>query len=126
MESRKPTMGDIDGGETSESSTTTERDRQEDGNSDLGPLGVQLEELFTAVMTATDSDGRVLNTVFQLLPSKKSYPDYYEVIENPIDLKMIATRIQQGSQAYIQSIFSTAAMVSQFNKKCKNFIFDYL
>jgi protein polybromo-1 len=88
----------MDGDETSESSTTTEKDRQDDSGSDLGPLGVQLEELFTAIMTATDSDGRVLNTVFQLLPSKKSYPEYYEVIESPIDLKMIATKIQSGEK----------------------------
>jgi len=100
VESRKPTVGEIDGGETSESSTTTERDRQDESGADLGPLGAQLEELFSAIMTATDPDGRILNTVFQLLPSKKSYPDYYEVIESPIDLKMIATRIQQGNTIF--------------------------
>nr|CAD7398151.1 unnamed protein product [Timema cristinae] len=56
----------------------------------------QYEELFTAVMMATDPDNRSLHTVFQLLPSKKRYPEYYEVIENPVDLKMIATKIQQN------------------------------
>ncbi|XP_069679864.1 protein polybromo-1 isoform X4 [Periplaneta americana] len=54
------------------------------------------EDLFTAVMMATDQDNRPLHTVFQLLPSKKRYPEYYEVIENPVDLKMIATKIQQS------------------------------
>lgn len=31
----------------------------------------QMEELFTAVMQATDGDKRQLNTAFMLLPSKK-------------------------------------------------------
>ncbi|XP_018906134.2 protein polybromo-1 isoform X2 [Bemisia tabaci] len=55
------------------------------------------EDLFTAVMTATDGDtNRPLHLVFQLLPSKKRYPKYYEVIDNPIDLRMIARKIQEG------------------------------
>ncbi|PNF18061.1 Protein polybromo-1 [Cryptotermes secundus] len=54
------------------------------------------EDLFTAVMMATDQDNRPLHTVFQLLPSKKRYPEYYDVIDNPVDLKMIATKIQQN------------------------------
>lgn len=56
------------------------------------------EELFAAVMTATDPiDNRILCTEFQLLPSKKLYPDYYDVIEHPIDLKFIATKIQTSA-----------------------------
>lgn len=54
------------------------------------------EELFAAVMHATSSDGRLLHTAFQLLPSKKLYPDYYQVIDMPIDLKQIAIKIQSN------------------------------
>lgn len=57
----------------------------------------QLEDLFTAIINAKDVDDRPLHTVFQLLPSRKKYPSYYEVTENPIDLKMIAMKIQQGN-----------------------------
>lgn len=53
------------------------------------------EELFTAVMTAVDIDNRTVHSAFQLLPSKKKYPEYYNVIDNPIDLKMIASKIQK-------------------------------
>lgn len=56
----------------------------------------QFEELFSAVMSATSGDGRLLHSPFQLLPSRKSYPDYYQVIENPIDLKQIAVKIQSN------------------------------
>lgn len=76
---------DIDLAEdTSESSTNP------DDDSNL------LEDLFTAVMMATDADNRPLHTQFQLLPSKKKYPEYYDVIETPIDLKIIATKIQNA------------------------------
>lgn len=37
------------------------------------------EELFASVMTAVDIDDRPLHTMFQLLPSKKLYPEYYQV-----------------------------------------------
>ncbi|XP_070490387.1 protein polybromo-1 isoform X4 [Chironomus tepperi] len=56
------------------------------------------EELFAAIMTATDpADDRSLHTMFQLLPSKKHYPDYYAVIDHPIDLKFIANKIQTNA-----------------------------
>lgn len=56
-----------------------------------------LEELFAAVMTASDDSGRSVSQIFQLLPSKDEYPDYYEYIKEPIDLKMIGTKICNGS-----------------------------
>ena len=95
LESRKPApVGDD--GETSESSSTnTEKDRQDDETHNT--LSMQLEDLFSAVMVATDVDARPLHTDFQLLPSKRAYPDYYQVTEHPIDLKIIATKIQSGS-----------------------------
>lgn len=52
------------------------------------------EELFSAVMKAKDDNNKPLYTHFQLLPSKKKYPEYYEVIEQPIDLKYIAQKLQ--------------------------------
>jgi protein polybromo-1 len=81
------------------------------------------EDLFTAVMMAQDSDGRSLHTAFQLLPSKKveylvvvvhgnecnkfllqSYPEYYELIDSPIDLKVIAMRIQSNQYASLTDL----------------------
>lgn len=65
---------------------------KEDDNNDI------YEELFASVMTATDPfDSRPLHTEFQLLPSKRHYPDYYDVIEHPIDLKFIAKKIQTNA-----------------------------
>lgn len=55
------------------------------------------EELFASVMTATDESSRPLNLMFQVLPSQREYPDYYQIIEHPIDLKYIATKIQTNA-----------------------------
>lgn len=72
------------------------------------------EELFASVMTATDESSRPLNLMFQLLPSKREYPDYYDIIEHPIDLKFIATKIQ--TNAYI----SLAEMEKDLLQMTKN------
>jgi len=55
-----------------------------------------LEEYLGVVMTAVDSTDpeRSLSTVFQLLPSKRRYPEYYKVTSAPMDLKNIAMKIQ--------------------------------
>ncbi|XP_064474413.1 protein polybromo-1-like isoform X2 [Ornithodoros turicata] len=55
------------------------------------------EELFTSVMTAADAEGRCISSMFQLLPSRTLYPEYYKIITEPIDLKLIATKIQDSA-----------------------------
>lgn len=74
------------------------RDDDTDGD-DLDPY----EELFNAVMTATD-ENRELHRMFQLLPSKKLYPDYYDVIDHPIDLKCIAVKIQTNAYSSLNDM----------------------
>ncbi|XP_020708055.1 protein polybromo-1 isoform X4 [Athalia rosae] len=87
---RKVTTRQDDAEDTSESSTNPDEESMQ-----------PYEDLFAAVMTATDpqDNNRPLNTPFQLRPSKKLYPEYYEVIENPVDLKTVARRIQEGAYA---------------------------
>lgn len=62
------------------------------------------EEFFSTVMTATDSDNRPMHTSFQLLPSKRKYPEYYEVIELPIDLRTIASKIQNNEYSSLAEL----------------------
>lgn len=59
------------------------------------------EELFSAVMKAKDDYNKPLYTHFQLLPSKKKYPEYYEVIEQPVDLKLIAQKVQGKKYSHL-------------------------
>ena len=78
-------------------SEDAESEESRDASNSVHEEDNQFEELFSAVMNATSPDGRVLSEVFRLLPSRKTYPDYYQFIDQPIDLKIIATRIQ-GSE----------------------------
>lgn len=71
------------------------------------------EELFSAVMNAMSSDGRLLHTVFQLLPSRKLYPDYYQVIENPIDLKQIAMKIQGNEYSNLNEMDKDLSLLTK-------------
>lgn len=82
----RPRKSALDNDDTSEiSSKTTDEDI---GN---------YEQLFASVMTATDESSRPLNLMFRVLPSEREYPDYYQIIEHPIDLKFIATKIQTNA-----------------------------
>jgi hypothetical protein len=59
---------------------------------------------YTALRGLRDeADGRSLTEFFAEKPSKKLYPDYYEVIKAPIDLKVIRQRIKNGSYATLAS-----------------------
>lgn len=51
-------------------------------------------------MTA-NIDGRPLYQAFQFIPSKRRYPEYFNVIDSPIDLKTIAQKIQGGEYTTI-------------------------
>lgn len=48
--------------------------------------------LIHSIKAYTDRHGRNLSTVFLTLPSKIDYPDYYEIIQKPIDLRRIESR----------------------------------
>ncbi|XP_033210507.1 protein polybromo-1 isoform X3 [Belonocnema kinseyi] len=88
LKTKKTTIKQEDAEDTSESSTNPDEESAQ-----------AYEDLFAAVMTATDpaDNNRPLHSMFQLKPSKKLYPEYYEVIDTPIDLKMIAKKIQDGA-----------------------------
>ncbi|ODV67497.1 Bromodomain-containing protein [Hyphopichia burtonii NRRL Y-1933] len=43
-----------------------------------------------------DEDGRQLVSVFQKIPSKKQYPDYFEIIANPISISEIQKKVSKG------------------------------
>lgn len=53
-------------------SKSEQTDEEESNSSFIGDDELAMcEDLFTAVMSATDNDNRLLSAAFQLLPSKK-------------------------------------------------------
>ncbi|XP_014814911.1 PREDICTED: protein polybromo-1 isoform X2 [Calidris pugnax] len=102
-------------------------DEDEDGhdnqgaNSELsspGYLKEILEQLLEAVAVATNPSGRLISELFQKLPSKVQYPDYYAIIKEPIDLKTIAQRIQNGTY---KSIHAMAKDIDLLAKNAKTY-----
>ncbi|XP_032406138.1 protein polybromo-1-like isoform X1 [Xiphophorus hellerii] len=63
-----------------------------------------LEQLLDAVVSYTEPSGRLVSELFQKLPSKMQYPDYYAVIKEPIDLKLIAQKIQLGNYRCVSAM----------------------
>ncbi|XP_071960980.1 protein polybromo-1-like isoform X2 [Antedon mediterranea] len=55
-----------------------------------------LEQLFTAVIMHRDTNGRFISALFRKLPKPAQFPDYYDVIDNPIDMKDMAKKIRGG------------------------------
>ncbi|XP_064288503.1 protein polybromo-1 isoform X29 [Passer domesticus] len=90
-------------------------------NSELsspGYLKEILEQLLEAVAVATNPSGRLISELFQKLPSKVQYPDYYAIIKEPIDLKTISQRIQNGTY---KSIHAMAKDIDLLAKNAKTY-----
>ncbi|XP_030632413.1 LOW QUALITY PROTEIN: protein polybromo-1 [Chanos chanos] len=77
-----------------------------------------LEQLLDAVVSYTEPSGRLVSELFQRLPSKVQYPDYYAIIKEPIDLKTIAQRIQMG---YYKSVHHMAKDIDLLVKNAKTY-----
>ncbi|KAI1724874.1 bromodomain-containing protein [Ditylenchus destructor] len=59
-------------------------------------LTEMLQKLYQTLVTYRTSDGRELAYPFIQLPSRRELPDYYEVIEKPMDLNRIKKKIKDG------------------------------
>lgn len=102
-----------------------DEDDDEDGQDNQGTEGSSpsylkeiLEQLLEAIVVATNPSGHLISELFQKLPSKVQYPDYYAIIKEPIDLKTIAQRIQNGSY---KSIHAMAKDIDLLAKNAKTY-----
>ncbi|XP_029006635.1 protein polybromo-1-like isoform X2 [Betta splendens] len=77
-----------------------------------------LEQLLEAVVSHTDPSGHLVSELFQKLPSKVHYPDYYAIIKEPIDLRTIAQRIQIG---HYKSVNAMAKDIDLMAKNAKTY-----
>ncbi|OCT56556.1 hypothetical protein XELAEV_18004697mg [Xenopus laevis] len=98
-----------------------EEEAQESGSAapeEENYLKPTFEQLLESVTTATHPGGRLISELFQKLPSKVHYPDYYAVIKDPIDLKTIAQRIQSG---HYKSVNAMAKDMDLLTKNAKTY-----
>ncbi|KAJ3043989.1 hypothetical protein HDV00_003516 [Rhizophlyctis rosea] len=62
------------------------------------------QQLFTTVRNCKDKSGRELAEVFLQLPSQKLYPDYDEIIKNPIAMNIIQAKLQTGKYKAVAAL----------------------
>ncbi|XP_069000505.1 protein polybromo-1-like isoform X1 [Embiotoca jacksoni] len=84
-----------------------------------GSLKEVFEQLLEAIVSHTDPSGRLISELFQKLPSKVHYPDYYAIIKEPIDLRTIAQRIQMGFYKTVNSMAKDIDLMAK-NAKAYN------
>ncbi|XP_077458935.1 protein polybromo-1-like isoform X2 [Stigmatopora argus] len=77
-----------------------------------------LEQLLDSVVTYAEPSGRLVSDLFQRLPSKTQYPDYYAIIKEPIDLKLVAQKIQMG---HYRSVNAMAKDIDLLVKNAKTY-----
>ncbi|XP_060077501.1 protein polybromo-1-like isoform X5 [Ylistrum balloti] len=84
-----------------------EDDKESSNDSSLLPVEPDtpedLESLFSSVMMARDGE-REISPAFHLLPSKSKYPEYYKIIKQPIDMKIIGQRLQAGAYTTLDDL----------------------
>ncbi|XP_041836274.1 polybromo 1, like isoform X5 [Melanotaenia boesemani] len=89
-----------------------------DDETSASSLKEVLEQLLEAVVSHNDPSGRLVSELFQKLPSKVQYPDYYAIIKEPIDLRAIAQRIQIG---YYKNVNAMAKDIDLLAKNAKTY-----
>ena len=50
--------------------------------------------LLDAVYELQDGEGRLIWEMFEELPSRQDYPEYYKVIKDPLDLQTVESKIR--------------------------------
>ncbi|XP_001607169.1 ATP-dependent helicase brm isoform X2 [Nasonia vitripennis] len=74
-----------------------------------------MKKLISVVANYTDStDGRALSEHFIELPSRRDFPDYYEIIKRPIAINKIIQKIEDGKYADLDDL------EKDFMHLCKN------
>ncbi len=77
----------------------------------------KVKNLFETLRDHKDPKGRQLSLIFLRLPNQKEFPDYFEVIKNPIDFEMINTRLKQNRYSTVEECLND--FVLMFENACK-------
>lgn len=82
------------------------------------PLHLQkLKTLYDTIKDYHDTKGRQLSLIFMKLPNKNEYPDYYEVIKQPIHMEKIAATLKNNGYENLDELVSD--FILMFDNACK-------
>ncbi|ESO11119.1 hypothetical protein HELRODRAFT_194900 [Helobdella robusta] len=71
---------------------------------------VMIEQLFSSTVTACD-DTHCFTDLFRVMPSRMKFPEYYQVIKEPMDLKTIAKKIQSSSYPNVDAMIKDFMLI---------------
>ncbi|XP_013779563.1 uncharacterized protein LOC106464006 [Limulus polyphemus] len=86
-------------------SVKTRRLAKAEGNTELtktAKLAQIFKEIFTAVVSCRNDDGKLLSNPFRSVPPKRRKIDYYDKILDPIDLNTIEKKITTGQYKTVE------------------------
>ncbi|XP_077263132.1 protein polybromo-1-like [Temnothorax americanus] len=82
------------------------------------PVHLQkLRTLYDTIKNYHDAKGRELSLIFMKLPNKNEYPDYYEVIKQPIHMEKIASTLKNNGYDNLDELVSN--FILMFDNACK-------
>ncbi|EFY99538.1 Bromo adjacent like protein [Metarhizium robertsii ARSEF 23] len=87
--------------------TDTEGDATEDGD----PNMFQIIQQLTAHLSTVEEDGEELAAGFQRIPNRRTLPDYFEVITDPIAFSTIRSKIQKKQYLTIAEFVKDVAQI---------------
>ena len=77
----------------------------------------KMKHLADTLRENKDAKGRQLSMIFLRLPPRSEFPDYYDIIKNPIDFEIISTKLKQNRYNSMDECL--ADFILMFDNACK-------
>jgi len=80
------------------------RKRKREGARSDDPMQLHLTQMLETLINYTDSNGRQISIDFMQLPTRKELPEYYEIVNSPIDFIKIRKNLKSGKYTSIEGL----------------------
>ncbi|VDD94764.1 unnamed protein product [Enterobius vermicularis] len=102
------------------------RKRQQDDDDDDAPkrkkpnpeLTSTLNKLYESLLAYKTSNGHAVAAAFEQLPTRRELPDYYEVIEKPMDFNKMKRKIKDGRYSNVQEMGNDLKLLCENARVC--------
>ncbi len=114
--------------ETESEEESSDEDDDDTAPRDSDPEKRKMKTLFSTLIRFKNPEGIKIIGMFMEKPSKKDYPDYYEVIHNPMDMKTINERINSNVYKNVEDFIQDARLMfnncRQYNEEGSEIVKD--
>ncbi|KAM3160773.1 Nuclear protein STH1/NPS1 [Lachancea thermotolerans] len=102
---QKSTPGELDGPTVEQPQTSAPKPKSKSKKVTTCEFTPQVEHLLEEMRAQIDpTDEHARTSVFEILPSKKLYPDYYKLISNPVALDTITKKCKKGLYGSLEDV----------------------